>query len=142
LGVEKKIIKFLNLWLPPVLWAGLIFKFSSGVVPSASQIFWQDFAVKKVGHFFLFGVLAILIYRGLIGQGMSRKKSAIWAVSLAFFYGATDEYHQMFTQGREARFRDVMIDGVGAGVVIYLIYRFISKLPKKIQSFFLEFGIY
>jgi VanZ family protein len=139
--VEKKIIKFLNLWLPVILWAFLIFKFSSGTVPSASQIFWQDFAVKKIAHFLLFGVLAVLVYRALIGQGMSRKKAAIWAVSLAFFYGATDEYHQMFTQGREARMRDVLIDGFGAGVVIYVIYRFFSKLPKKIQAFLLEFGI-
>lgn len=139
--MEKRIIKFLNLWLPAALWAGLIYKFSSGTVPSASQIYWQDFAVKKVGHFLLFGVLAILIYRGLIGQGMSRKKAAIWAVATAFLYGATDEYHQIFTQGREARVRDVLIDGVGAGVVIYFIYHYFSKFPKKFQTFLLEFGI-
>jgi hypothetical protein len=139
--VEKKIIKFLNLWLPVALWAALIFKFSSGTIPSASQIFWQDFAVKKAGHFLMFGALAVLVYRALTGEGVSRKKAAIWAVVTAFFYGATDEYHQLFVQGREARMRDVLIDGVGAGVVIYLIYRFISKLPKKIQSFLLEFGI-
>lgn len=141
LGVEKKIIKFLNLWLPPVLWAALIFNFSSGTVPSASQIYWQDFAVKKVAHFLLFGVLAVLIYRALIGQGMSRKNAAIWAVLSAFFYGATDEYHQMFTQGREARMRDVLIDGLGGMAVIYTIYRFFPKLPKKVQAFLLEFGI-
>jgi VanZ family protein len=123
------------------LWAALIFKFSSGTIPSASQIFWQDFAVKKAGHFLMFGALAVLVYRALIGEGLSRKKAAIWAVVTAFFYGATDEYHQLFVQGREARVRDVLIDGVGAGVVIYLIYRFISKLPKKIQSFLVDFGI-
>ncbi|MCX6704680.1 MAG: VanZ family protein [Candidatus Woesebacteria bacterium] len=139
--METKIIKFLNLWLPPVLWAGLIFKFSSGTVPSASQIYWQDFAVKKIGHFLLFGVLSVLIYRGLIGHGISRKKAAIWAVAIAFLYGAADEYHQIFTQGREARLRDVLIDGIGAGVIIYYIYRFLPKFPKKIQTFLLQFGI-
>ena len=139
--MEKRIIKFLSLWLPVALWAGLIFHFSSGTVPSASQIYWQDFAVKKIGHFLLFGVLAVLIYRGLIGQGLNRKKAAVWAVIIAFFYGATDEFHQMFTQGREARVRDIFIDGIGAGVVIYFIYRFFSKLPKKIQIFLLQFGI-
>ncbi len=139
--MEKKIIKFLNLWLPVVLWAGLIFKFSSGSVPSASQIYWQDFAVKKAGHVLLFGIFAVLVYRGLTGQRLNRKKAAIWAVFMAFFYGATDEYHQMFTQGREARIRDILIDGVGAAFVIYIIYRFFPKLPKKFQSFLLEFGI-
>ena len=118
-----------------VLWAGLIFKFSSGTVPSASQIYWQDFAVKKIGHFLLFGVLAVLIYRALIGQGLSREKAAVWAVTMAFLYGATDEYHQIFTQGREARVRDILIDGVGAGVVIYFIYRFLRIIRQLKRGF-------
>jgi VanZ family protein len=139
--VKVKIIKFLNLWLPVVLWAGLIFKFSSGTIPSASSIYWQDFAVKKTGHVLLFGALAVLIYRGLLGEGVNRKKAAIWAVFTAFFYGATDEFHQMFTQGRESRVRDIFIDGIGAGIVIYVIYQFLPKLPKKIQTFLLQFGI-
>ena len=139
--VKTKIIKFLNLWLPVILWAALIFKFSSGIVPTASQVYWQDFAVKKVGHFLLFGVLAVLIYRGLIGQGLSRKNAAILAVTLALLYGATDEYHQIFTQGREARVRDVFIDGIGAGAVICFVYSVLPGLPKKIRTFLLQFGI-
>lgn len=141
LRVKTKIIKFLNLWLPVIVWAVLIFRFSSGTVPVASQIYWQDFAVKKVGHFLLFGVFAVLTYRALIGQGLSRKKAAFWAVNLAFLYGATDEYHQMFTQGRESRIRDVVIDGIGAGIIIFLIYRFLPRFPKKFQAFLLQFGI-
>jgi VanZ family protein len=139
--VKTKIIKFLNLWLPVILWAALIFKFSSGTVPIASQVYWQDFAVKKVGHFLLFGVLSVFIYRGLTGQGLSRKEAAIWAIALAFLYGATDEYHQMFTQGREARVRDVFIDGIGAGLVIYFVYRILPGLPKKFRTFLLQLGI-
>lgn len=137
----KKIIRFLDLWLPPILWAVLIFKFSSGTVPVASPVYWQDFAVKKTGHVLLFGALAILVYRALIGEGVSRKKAAIWAVVIAFLYGGTDEYHQMFTQGREARVRDVFIDGAGAGIIIFIIYKFFSKFPKKFQKFLLQFGI-
>ena len=139
--MKKKVIKLLNLWLPVVLWAALIYKFSSGIIPTASQVYWQDFAVKKVGHFLLFGVLAVLIYRGLIGQGVARKNAALLAVLLAFMYGATDEYHQMFTQGREARVRDVIIDGVGAGIVIFFIYSVLPGLPKKFRTFLLQFGI-
>ena len=111
---KKKILKFLNLWLPVILWAALIFKFSTGTIPVASTVVWQDFLVKKAGHVLLFGALSLLIYRGLIGEGISRSKAAIYAVILAFFYGGTDEFHQMFTQGREARVRDVFIDGIGA----------------------------
>jgi len=139
--VKSGILKFLSLWLPPILWAGLIFKFSSGMVPIASPIYWQDFAFKKMGHVLLFGALAILVYRALVGLGLSRRKAAIWAVGVTFLYGATDEFHQMFTQGREARVRDAFIDGIGAAVVIYFIYWFLPRLPKKFQLFLLQFGI-
>ncbi|MGA3291861.1 MAG: VanZ family protein [Candidatus Microgenomates bacterium] len=139
--MSRKILKFLNLWLPPILWAALIFKFSSGSIPVASQVFWQDFIIKKTGHVLLFGMFALLSYRGLTGEGLSRKKAAIWSVAIAFLYGASDEFHQMFTQGREATVRDVFIDGIGAGVVMYLFYNFLPRLPKKVRLFLLQFDI-
>jgi len=107
----------------------------------ASPVYWQDFVVKKTGHILLFGALAVLIYRALLGEGVDRKKAAIYSVIFAMFYGATDEFHQMFTQGRESTVRDVFIDGIGAGVAIYLIYKFLPKLPKNFRKFFLELGI-
>ena len=119
--MQGKILRQVSLWLPPLLWMALIFKFSSGSIPSASTVYWQDFAVKKFGHVILFGALAVLIYRGLVGNGMDKKKAAIWAIILATFYGLTDELHQMFTQGREARIRDVLIDGVGASIFIFVV---------------------
>jgi VanZ family protein len=139
--VKNKILKFIELWLPVILWALLIFKFSSGTIPVASTVYWQDFTIKKTGHVLLFGALALLIYRGLIGEGISRKKAALYAAIFAFFYGGTDEFHQMFTQGREARVRDIFIDGGGAFVITYFVYWFLPKFPKKIQTFLLELGI-
>ncbi|MGA2910241.1 MAG: VanZ family protein [Candidatus Microgenomates bacterium] len=139
--MKNRILKLLNLWLPPFLWAALIFHFSSGTIPVASPVYWQDFVVKKTGHILLFGALAVLIYRALLGEGVDRKKAAIYSVIFAMFYGATDEFHQMFTQGRESTVRDVFIDGIGAGVAIYLIYKFLPKLPKNFRKFFLELGI-
>lgn len=133
--MKDRIYYSLGLWLPPLLWAALIFHFSSGTVPVASTVYWQDFTVKKTGHVLLFGFLAILIYRGLRGEGMPRKKAALWAVAIATFYGATDEFHQLFTQGREARVRDVAIDGVGAGIFVYLVYQFLPKLPKEFKIY-------
>ncbi len=141
LEVAKKILKFLSLWLPPVLWAAMIFKFSSGIVPSASQVYWQDFIVKKIGHVILFAVLAILVYRGLIGQGVGRKKAAISAVLISFMYGVSDEVHQMFTQGRESRFRDTLFDGIGASLAMYLIYKFSFAFPRKVRETLLKIGI-
>lgn len=132
--MKKKILRWLFIWLPVIFWAGLIFHFSSGSVPVTSPIYWQDFAVKKTGHAFLFGILAVLIYRALRSIGLSRKKAAVWAIVIATFYGATDEFHQLFTQGREARVRDVFIDGFGAALVITLIYYILPKFPPEIRD--------
>jgi hypothetical protein len=139
--VKTKTVKFLSLWAPVIIWVLIIFKLSSGMVPQASSLYWPNFAFMKSAHAFFFGALAILIYRALRGEGLSRKRAAIWALALTIAYGASDEIHQIFTQGREAKVRDVFIDGTGASIVIYLIYKFLPRLPKKIQDLLLQFGI-
>lgn len=139
--MKTKIAREVYLWGPVVVWALLIFRFSSGRVPVASPVFWQDFAVKKTGHVLLFGILAIFLYRALRGEGVSRKRAVVWAIVLATFYGATDEFHQVFTQGREARVRDIVVDFVGAGVFVCIAYQFLPKLPKKFKIYAEELGL-
>ncbi len=132
--MREKIVKQLNAWLPVILWAILIFRFSSGTIPIASTIYWQDFAVKKFGHVLLFGILAVLVYRAFRINKMNKRNAAIWAVVIATFYGATDEYHQFFTQGREARIRDVFIDCGGATLIILALYYLPPTFSKKIYA--------
>ena len=135
-SMKTKIINFLFHWLPVVIWAAVIFKISNGRVPLASPVYWQDFAVKKFAHVTFFGFLAVLIYRGLRGEGMERKKAAIWAIVATALYGATDEFHQLFTQGREARVRDVGFDTIGATLAIYITYQILPKLPDNLRKIF------
>lgn len=138
---KEKALKFLNLWLPVIFWAGIIFKLSSGAVPQASTQFWPNFAFMKSAHIFFFGFLALLFYRALRGEGLSAKQSAMWATIFTIFYGISDEFHQMFTQGREAKVRDMIFDGIGAFVMTHLIYWFLPKFPKKVQDFLVKLGI-
>ena len=139
--MRAKIFRQIYAWLPVILWATLIFHFSSGTIPVASKVYWQDFAVKKTGHVLLFGALSILLYRALRMTKISRKKAAIWAVLLATFYGGTDEFHQMFTQGRESRLRDVFIDGGGASLVILVAYYLPPRLSKNLYKLAEKFDI-
>lgn len=132
--MRAKIVRQLYAWLPVILWAGLIFRFSSGTIPLASVVYWQDFAVKKSGHVILFGILAVLIYRGLRMEKVDRKRAAIWAVVLATLYGITDEYHQMFTSGRTSRIRDVFIDSLGSTLIILVAYYLPPMLSKKMYT--------
>ncbi len=139
--MKKKIVRQLSAWLPVALWAALIFHFSSGNIPVASAVYWQDFAVKKTGHVLLFGVLALLFYRSFRINEINRKRAAILAIVLATFYGGTDEYHQMFTQGRESRVRDVFIDGFGASVVVFFLYYVPPQLSENLQVIFKKFDL-
>ncbi|HCR36426.1 hypothetical protein A2130_02115 [Candidatus Woesebacteria bacterium GWC2_33_12] len=115
---SKDVLKY---WLPPILWGLVIFSFSSLQVGSSSEIYWKDFVVKKTAHVVEYAILAILLYRAMVGSDMDKKKALIISIIIAGLYGLTDEIHQSFTPGREPRIRDVAIDTFGAslGSVIY-----------------------
>jgi VanZ family protein len=129
----KKIIKY---WLPVALWALVIFSFSSYSVGSSNQIYWKDFVIKKAAHVIEYAILTALTYRALKVYGLKSRNAALWAIFMSVVYGATDEYHQSFTPGREPRLRDVFFDTIGAVFSIYAIWNWAGKLPKKFHLFF------
>ena len=100
-----------------IAWMSLIFFLSS--LPStivSPDIVALDL-IKKVLHFVIFGVLAVLYLatlkwkKPLIETGVT-----IFVISLflAVTYAISDEYHQSFTPGRHPSVRDVAIDASGA----------------------------
>lgn len=99
-------------WIPVVLWAGMIFAFSS--VPSlGTGLGTWDLALRKLAHLAEYAVLAALLYRA-VGQA--------WvAVAIASLYAVTDELHQTFVTGRQGSPLDWLVDVVGAatGVALY-----------------------
>ena len=120
----KKMLKLIKYWLPVVIWAIFIFRLSSGKVPQFSPQFLPNYIFIKCAHVFFFGVLAVLIYRALRGYGISKTKAIYLAIMLTAFYGATDELHQLFTQGREARLRDVGFDTMGGTLAVLIWQKF------------------
>jgi VanZ family protein len=128
--VKQKINFFIIYYLPVIAWASLIFKLSSGTVPSASAVYWQDFVVKKLAHVTFFGFLSFLIYRALVASGVDKKKAVITAIVLTILYGATDEFHQSFTQGRESRLRDIGFDTLGSVIITTGAHKFLEKSKK------------
>ena len=101
----------LNRWLPVVLWAALIFTFSS--IPSlGTGLGTWDVVLRKLAHAAEFGVLGALLYRALRHEPL--------AILLGSAYAVTDEVHQAFVSGRHGSPVDWLIDtlGVVAGVLI------------------------
>ena len=84
----------------------------------------SDLAIKKVGHFSLYFVLATALAFGF-DRSLRGSSLATWglrfALTVAIAYAATDELHQAFTPTRDASISDVMIDSAGAiaGVLVW-----------------------
>lgn len=104
--------RFLRLWLPVVLWAAVIFAFSS--IPSlGTGLGTWDLVLRKVAHMAEYAILAALLARAL------GRELAAFAAAVA--YAITDEIHQTFVAGRAGKPLDVLIDAAGAvlGILVW-----------------------
>ncbi len=129
-------IQFALLWLPVILWASVIFSFSTIPTAHVSEIHWKDFIVKKLAHVTEYGIFALFLYRALKTSGMDKKRAGYTAIVLCFLYGLSDEFHQSFTPGREPAFRDVLFDTLGASLGIFAVWKLLPKAPPKIKKIF------
>jgi VanZ family protein len=134
----RKIVKY---WLPVLIWAGIIFIFSSNPAVRTTEIHWEDFIIKKSAHIFFFGVLSVFFYRAYKSHNIAIKKSVYYAIVSVFLYGVIDEIHQSFTPGRDPRLRDIMFDTFGAILFMYFIRKILPKFPKKIFNYAKKFEV-
>jgi VanZ family protein len=98
-----------------ILWMVGIFVSSS--IPSYAFPEVSFWGWAKLIHLIYFGVLCFLIQRVLRNQKkfpyLSRN-SILFAILFAACYGMTDEFHQLFTPGRNGHVTDVLVDALGA----------------------------
>ena len=134
------------LWLPLLIWMGLIFFLSAQPhVPGPPQPL-LDLILKKGSHIAGYGVLAALWTRALVGsfarQEIERRGNGdggclsvfganarflliAWVVTV--LYAISDEYHQGFVPGRHPGLADVVIDGLGAAAALLFGRQFIAR---------------
>ncbi len=99
-------------WALVVLWAAVIFAFSS--IPSlGTDLGIWDLVLRKLAHLAEYAVLGVLLVR-------ATRRPAV-AVLLAGLYAVSDEVHQMFVEGRVGAPLDCAIDTAGAlaGVLLW-----------------------
>lgn len=123
----KKISSYLNAFLPPVIWAGIIYFLSAQQVLSGFEVSTYDFIFKKCAHMFVYAVLYVLLFRGTsIVFSKKSHTTKVWLpVFIAFIYALTDELHQSTVPGREATIRDVGYDMLGVAIAFLKMYRYI-----------------
>ena len=110
----------LSLWVPVVVWAAVIFAFSS--IPSLSTgLGVWDTILRKGAHLTEYAILGALLLRAL-----GRELPAFVA---GMAYAATDEVHQHFVRGRHASPVDFLIDSLGLAVGILALRRLLRTRP-------------
>jgi len=105
-----------SLWAPVVVWAAVIFAFSS--IPGlGTGLGTWDLVLRKLAHAAEFAILGALLARAL--------RMPWLALAAGSLYAATDELHQAFVANRNASPVDWAIDttGVAIGVCAWLLWR-------------------
>jgi VanZ family protein len=109
---RRDLLALLVRWAPAVLWAALIFGLSSvsGLPPPPGGL------TDKHAHLIVYAVLCALLVWGLTDRAPARTTWPIAAAAavLAALYGASDEWHQSFVEGRETSMLDLAADTAGA----------------------------
>jgi VanZ family protein len=109
-----------SLWLPVVIWAAVIFTFSS--IPSlGTGLGVWDTILRKGAHMTEYAILGLLLLRAL------GRELPSFAVGIG--YAILDEIHQHVVRGRHASPVDVLIDTVGLAIGIFLVSRLFETRP-------------
>jgi VanZ family protein len=100
---------FVRDWLPVLVWAVVIFVFSS-IPDLGTGLGGWDLVLRKLAHTAEYAILGALLVRAT---------GRAWpAFGLAVLYAASDEIHQTFVSGRHGTPIDVAIDAVGVAIGI------------------------
>ena len=92
----------------------------------------SNFCIRKLAHFAIFAVLAILVYNLFVSYDMSCVRSLVLSALVCLLYAVSDEIHQFFVPGRACQIRDVVIDFCGSITSLIVTYLF-SRMRKKIS---------
>ena len=160
----KWILKYTAVWLPAVCIMVIIFYFSSmeaddssgTSIPIAELVIekieqFMDITidinsegyglvhhcVRKAGHFLEYmalGCTLVLPFAFICAENFYRLRVLFCSEVFAAFYACTDEFHQLFVEGRDGNFIDVGIDSLGAftGICIGFIFWWIGKKVVKL----------
>lgn len=74
--------------------------------------------IRKLAHMTEFGILYFLIFQFIT----TYKKLYILPLFFTIVYAAFDEIHQLFIEGRSGNIADIMIDSIGAIIMLCIVY--------------------
>ena len=125
-----------------VAWMALIFFLSSLPGEQASRVGpYDSAAILQLGglrsimaHLAMFGTLAILIHATLWSWTTFTHLSlrlSLWAITLSFLYGVSDEFHQSFVYGRSTSASDMLVNALGATAGVASLQFFVKAATRS-----------
>ena len=90
--------------------------------------------VRKGAHFSIYTCLGILTFLYIGTYPINLKKRFLYTILFCIAYACSDEFHQMFVEGRSGEIRDICIDTCGAlfgTVIVIAISKFVNLIKKK-----------
>ena len=93
-----------------------------------------SFVVRKAAHFSEYMILFFLSFN-LLRHYINNKKIFFYGIAIVFAYACSDEFHQLFIDGRAGQFKDVLIDtsgGIFGTIVIFTLVK-LKILKLKIN---------
>ena len=111
-------------------WMGLIFLTSSrwmafGMSADATEIYFGvlNYAVRKLAHLTEYAILTYLWLRSVRTERRRFGPCLAWSAALSACYAVTDEIHQNSVPERLGTWTDVMYDGAGILLMVYLLWK-------------------
>lgn len=89
-----------------------------------------ELPVRKLAHAAEYLILGILIMGCLVDDKHTIVMYGGISLAVSACYAMTDEFHQLFVDGRSGKIVDVLIDSTGAMVGILLAILVVKKLEK------------
>lgn len=128
-------MKTLFYWFPAVLLMGVIFLLSSRTRLQVSEVYAIQFAIFKSLHVIEYAVLYFWTYRAVRNTtGLSDIEQRYYTWLIVILYAISDEIHQVFVPTREGRFRDIIIDTVGATLMALYIWKLLPTAPHILKK--------
>ncbi len=90
----------------------------------------SSFYVRKIAHITEYLILGFLMFNLLKQYSVT---NIYYAIGLSVLYSCTDEFHQLFINGRSGSFKDVLIDTIGILLGTYL-YKILVIKKKKVNK--------
>ena len=132
--LKNSIYKYIYYHFPWQLMMIFIFVLSSIPGDQCPEI--QFKLEDKIAHFFVFGILALLLARSFRNtlNPLWKNRYILWSILIGMVYGLIDEWHQMYIPGRYTSLSDWIADLLGAVCFVSLYFWWISKRATNIRS--------